>query len=156
WVVGRPGSVVVHSADNGSSWKMHKTGQPLPLNGVFFRNDKVGWAVGELGTILTTTDAGQTWTVQHRRGQRAAVLLIHARATATPLDTVAWLGARDGYLTAALRVTGPDTASASPLRAGDGPRFAAALRQTGGAAGEMLWQFPVPGHLAHAERDDIV
>ena len=41
---------------------------PLPqgntLNGVKFISSTVGWAVGEFGTILYTTDGGTTWTTQ--------------------------------------------------------------------------------------------
>ena len=55
-----------------------------------------------------------------------------------------------------MRVTAPDAASASPDRAAEGPRFSAAVRQAGGAAGELLWQFPVPSHLTQARREELV
>ena len=35
-------------------------------------------------------------------------------------------------------------------------RYSTAVRQAGGAAAEMLWQFPVASHLAHANRDDFM
>src|SRR5581483_2711196 len=35
WVVGRPGSALLHSRDRGASWEVQITGQPLPLNGVY-------------------------------------------------------------------------------------------------------------------------
>ena len=72
WVVGRPGSAALHSADRGQSWSVVRTGQPLPLDGIFFTDDQHGWAVGEFGTITATADGGKTWQVQHRGGQRAA------------------------------------------------------------------------------------
>ena len=128
----------------------------MPLNGVFFRDDKHGWAVGELGTILATGDGGQNWTVQHRGGERAAVLMIHARATGTPVDTAAWLGLRNGYLTACLRVTGPEPATVAPGRVGDAAAYAAVLRQAGGTAGEMLWQFPLPAHIVRGQQDELI
>src|SRR5262245_47722942 len=84
WVVGRPGSVALHSKDPGQSWQVVRTGQPLPLNGLFFTDEQHGWGVGEFGTITATTDGGKTWQVQHRGGQRAAVLLLHARAGCLP------------------------------------------------------------------------
>src|SRR4029079_11752856 len=49
-----------------------------------------------------------------------------------------------------------DAATAKPTHACDPARYASVLRQAGGAAGEMLWQFPVPGHIARGERDDLV
>jgi photosystem II stability/assembly factor-like uncharacterized protein len=156
WVVGRPGSVVLHSADKGETWHILKTDQPLPLNGVFFANDQRGWAVGEFGSILSTRDGGKSWRVQHRGGQRAAVLFVHARPTGLPADTVAQLGGEEGYLTTGLRVLAPDPVSAAPERASEGQRFTAALRKAGGAAGEMLWQFPVPQHLLRADKTELI
>jgi photosystem II stability/assembly factor-like uncharacterized protein len=156
WVVGRPGSVVLHSPDQGARWELQRTGQPLPLNGVFFLDEKHGWAVGELGTIVATADGGKTWQACHRGGARAAALFVHARSTGVPLDTVALLGAQDGYLSAVLRVTAPDSNSAAPARSIEAPRLGAAVRQAGGAAAEMLWQFPVPSHLAHIDRRELI
>src|SRR4051812_9265878 len=63
-------------------------GQTLPLNAVYFLDARHGWAVGELGTILGTTDGGKTWKVQHRGGQRSAVLFI-PRAKDAPLELAA-------------------------------------------------------------------
>ncbi len=156
WVAGRPGSVLLHSPDLGENWEVVRTGQPLPLNGIFFLDEKRGWAVGELGTILATTDGGKTWQAQRRGGQRAAVLFVHARSTGMPLDTVSVLGAQQGYLAATLRVTAPDPATAAPARAGEGQRLAIAWRQAGGASAEMLWQFPVSSHLSQAERSEVI
>src|SRR5205823_1119701 len=92
WAVGRPGSTVLHSADGGQSWELQATKQPLPLNGVFFVDEKNGWAVGELGTILHTADGGKNWSAQARGGRRAALLLLNAVSLGTPLDAVALLG----------------------------------------------------------------
>jgi photosystem II stability/assembly factor-like uncharacterized protein len=156
WVVGRPGSVVLHSADDGAHWKVQHTGQPLPLDGVYFADEEHGWAVGELGSILATADGGKTWKLQRRGGQRAAALFVNARAAGAPLDAVALVGGQDGYLTASLRVTTADPACAAPGRASDGIRFASAVRQAGGAAAETLWQFPVPSYLAHSGRDELL
>jgi photosystem II stability/assembly factor-like uncharacterized protein len=163
WAVGRPGSVVFHSADHGATWEMLKTGQPLPLHAVHFLNENRGWAVGEMGTILGTIDGGKTWKVQHQGGMRSAVLFVHTSAKGVPLDTVAALGGNDGYLAAAIGITCPDPATlarhydtdaeriaaamkaADPLRTTDPMRVAAAMRLAGGAAGEVMWQFPIAG-----------
>src|SRR5262249_18332074 len=130
--------------------------QALPLHGVFFHDEKTGWAVGELGTVLATTDGGKTWKATKRGGQRAALLFAHARAADAPLDAVALLGAGDGYLTAGLAVTAADGATAAPARAADPALFAETFRQAGGAGAEALWQFPVGSHLAGAGRERLL
>lgn len=163
WAVGRPGSVVFHSSDYGTTWEIVKTGQPLPLHAIWFLDDKRGWAAGELGTILATVDGGKTWSVQRQGGMRSAILFVHAHAKSVPLDAVAALGGEEGYLAAALSVTCADPATlakkydsdaeriaaamkaADPLRATDSERLALAMRMSGGAGGEVMWQFPVAG-----------
>jgi photosystem II stability/assembly factor-like uncharacterized protein len=156
WVAGRPGSAILHSNDAGLTWKTFKTEQPLPLNGLFFLDERRGWAVGELGSILHTEDGGATWQVQKGGGQRAAVLFVQARATGLPAETVARLGEQDGYLAAGVCVAGPDPKSAPPREAAAEARFAACLRLAGGAAGEVLWQFPLPQHLAGTDKQGVL
>src|SRR5439155_17907181 len=133
WVVGRPGSAILYSPDQGSSWTVLPTGQVLPLNGVFFVNARRGWAVGEFGSILSTSDGGKSWRVQQRGGQRAAILFIHARPAGLPVDTVSILGAQDSYLAAAVHVLAADSATANLASASEPKRFVAAARLAGGA-----------------------
>jgi photosystem II stability/assembly factor-like uncharacterized protein len=156
WVVGRPGSVVLHSDDSGQTWRLQKTGCALPLHGVHFFNDQRGWAVGELGTILGTIDGGGTWQIQRQGGQRAAILVVQARGQDLPIDSLARLGASEGYMTHALRVVAPDPASAAPHRAVERWRYAAAARLAGAVSGETLWAFSLPQHLGAASRDQVV
>jgi photosystem II stability/assembly factor-like uncharacterized protein len=184
WVVGRPGSVVLHSADQGITWSLQRTGQALPLNGVFFFDERRGCAVGEGGVILGTDDCGKTWSVQRRGGERAALLFVHARAGELPLECLARLGAEEGYLATGLLVTSPDpnrelkeqlrrareegkidqaeferqteSLAAAGGQATQGLRFAAAVRRAGGTTAEMLWHFPLPAHLAQADKQALV
>ena len=156
WAVGRPGSAALHSPDGGKTWQIVRTGQTMPLHGVFFRDEKKGWAVGELGVVLATTDGGKTWQAQRRGGQHAAVLSVHTQPAGIPLDTASVLGAADGYLTAVMCITAPEPASASLKRVGEASRTAAAYRLAGGAITETLWQFPVGSHLASADRDKLL
>lgn len=144
WVAGRPGSFVLHSADYGKTWQVNRTGQNLPLHDIHFLDMNVGWAVGDLGTILCTTDGGTTWKIQRRGGERAAALMVHASTESLPLDTIAQIGGDGGYLVTAIRAIAADPASAPMSRAADLERWSHAVRQAGGAAGECLWQFPLP------------
>ena len=133
WVAGRPGSVILHSSNHGGTWKVFPTGQNLPLNGLFFFDEKRGWAVGEYGTILATEDGGKKWTVQQRGGQRAAVLFVNARSSDCPLDTVALLGVEEGHLTTAVRMTAADA-----LRGPGAGQRSAAVQRRGASGGR--WQ----------------
>ena len=163
WVVGRPGTFVLHSPDLGRSWELQKTGQPLPLHAIHFLNETTGWAAGEMGTLLTTRDGGKSWKVVKQDAQRAAVLFVHAASSSIPLDAIASLGEDEGYLTAALRFTAApapqaparlaedDRANRRVEPTGSHPRLAldpekitAAMRLVGGGTGESLWQFPLP------------
>ena len=100
WVAGSPGTRVFHSADGGHSWQPLATGQNAPLRAITFVDDEHGFAAGDLGTILATSDGGRTWQVQRRGGERAAMLLALAGETDVPLELVGKLGAEEGYLTA--------------------------------------------------------
>jgi photosystem II stability/assembly factor-like uncharacterized protein len=156
WIAGRPGSRILHSADWGKHWDLRITGQALPLNSLFFIDEQRGWAVGDFGVALTTVDGGKTWRIQRRGGERAAVLFVHARPNALPVDTIALLGAQEGYLTVGMRMNAVDPASAALQKATEGQRLAAAVRAAGGVCGEMLWHFPIPQHLARSEQRDLL
>lgn len=163
WAVGRPGSVVFHSADEGQTWEIQKTGQPLPLHSIEFADEKHGWAAGDMGTILATQDGGKSWTVQRQGGMRTAALFVHAFGKNVPLDAVAALGGDEGYYVATLGILSADPLSltrrydsdaeriaatmktADPRRTTDGERMNSTMRLTGGVAGEQLWQFPMAG-----------
>src|SRR5262245_46869129 len=89
WVVGRPGSVVLHSGDYGHTWELCRTGQNLTLHAVHFGDARNGCAVGELGTILITSDGGKTWkSPQREHPERAAILFAHAGPSTLPLDAL--------------------------------------------------------------------
>lgn len=156
WVAGRPGSVMLHSPDRGRKWEVVPTSQLLPLNGIFFSDEQHGWAVGELGSVLATSDGGKNWIVKRRGGQRAAVLFVHSQAGDVPLDTIASLGGQDGYLVCAVRAHAADPSSSAPQCAADPQRWSAAINQAAGAAGETLWQFPLPQHLARADKKTLL
>lgn len=156
WIAGRPGSVILHSSDGGTTWSLQKTGQPLPLHGVFFFDEKLGFAVGDAGTIVQSTDGGKSWKVQHQGGKRAAATCIHWTNQTTPVDTLTHLGLTEGYLTTSLRVTSPDPATVTWNRNQDERRYATAVRLAGGLVGETLWHFPTPQHLERCDKKAVL
>ncbi len=156
WIAGRPGSVVLHSSDGGTNWDLLKTHQPFPLHSIFFFDEQLGWAVGDAGTILTSKDGGKTWSVQHQAPQRAAAMTIHSLNKNAPVDTLALLGAAEGYLAASLRITAPDPAVVAWGRELDERRYSASMRQAGALTGETLWHFPMPQHLEGSDKKTIL
>lgn len=138
WIAGRPGSFVLHSGDYGQTWELFHTGQSLPLYSLFFHDAKIGWAVGELGTILGTIDGGKTWTALRRGGMRAAALFVHSRPEKSPLDLIALLGGEDNYRVVALCTLAADPVNASFEHASDAHRWSEIVRRLGGVSGEML------------------
>lgn len=160
WIVGRPGSFVLHAKDadniNNAHWELQHTNQPMPLNAVHFANENIGWAAGDLGTIVRTTDGGKTWSTLRQAGKRAAALFVHADAHAVPLDILALLGADSGNYVAALRTCAADASTAAPHQASADRRLSAAVRQAGGVAGETLWQFPLPQYLRDVSKKTVI
>lgn len=63
--------LVVYSDDGGRAWTQARTPVQVSLTALRFVDDRSGWAVGHLGAILRTDDAGARWTLQ-LDGVRAA------------------------------------------------------------------------------------
>ncbi len=61
WICGH--AALLRTADGGAHWIPADVG-PLDLRALAFVDARNGWAVGDQGTILHTTDAGLTWTAQ--------------------------------------------------------------------------------------------
>ncbi len=134
WIAGAPGTRVFHSADGGESWQAAATPIRTPIRGLEFVDERRGWAIGELGTILATTDGGVTWTPQRRGGEGAAIWLATPATTMPPLELVAHAGAADG-----LFVASDNLLSGSSL--GEQRSLAEALVECGATSSTQAWQF---------------
>ncbi|HEV3342100.1 MAG TPA: YCF48-related protein [Pirellulales bacterium] len=144
WIAGSPGTKVLYSDDGGRSWQAFATGQNLPLHSLAFVDNLHGWAVGALGTILTTTDGGQTWQRQHAGGTRAALLAVVSRPEDVSLELLARLSAGEGYLGAVeILVRGDDPEGGASSRT-ETERTRAAVIGAGGSATHAAWAFPLP------------
>jgi photosystem II stability/assembly factor-like uncharacterized protein len=52
----------LNSTDGGVSWNRQGEGLSSEnLNSIFFLNREKGWAVGDNGTVLMTSDGGNVW-----------------------------------------------------------------------------------------------
>ncbi|MBN1464447.1 T9SS type A sorting domain-containing protein, partial [candidate division KSB1 bacterium] len=54
-------SEALFTKDKGNTWHEMTTGTRVPLNAVCFLNESTGYAVGYEGTIIKTTDGGNSW-----------------------------------------------------------------------------------------------
>lgn len=61
-IVGEKG-LIINTQTAGLSWNAPLTGTTVPLKGVWFFNDQIGFAVGPNRTLLRTTDCGDSWSV---------------------------------------------------------------------------------------------
>ena len=59
--------LIYATTNGGTNWKAQSlpTGYTAPLNAVAFANSSDGWAVGEGGEVLCTTNGGAAWTGQY-------------------------------------------------------------------------------------------
>lgn len=154
WIAGDPGSVIWFSPDSGKSWKRQFTQQTLPLAAIHFSNDEAGWAVGALGTILQTTDGGETWLSVRGADRRVAYMatLSHVDRVSIPLvTTVSGEAGYRGLISVVPRYdVGNLTADAREMDL----KLAEATTLAGGSAAVIGWRLPVdiPGLEQNPER----
>ncbi|MHB8867063.1 MAG: YCF48-related protein, partial [Pirellulaceae bacterium] len=143
WAAGAPGSCVLHSGDNGQTWELLRTGQNVPLRAMTFVDPQRGWAVGALGTILSTRDGGKTWRRLRSGGARAALLGLFSEPKCVPWELFAWESGNEGYLGVAEVFNRRDVEvrAADDAPAEDG--VTAAISAVGGCASDQAWQFPL-------------
>ena len=77
--VGERGRIVV-SDDNGTTWHQVETPTSVTLTKVSFVSPQEGWAVGDMGIVLHSTDGGLTWAKQFDGNQAVTVALADAEA----------------------------------------------------------------------------
>ncbi|MGB6043727.1 MAG: YCF48-related protein [Pirellulales bacterium] len=138
WIAGSPGSVIFHSPDAGTSWRPTSTGQNLPLHDLHFVDDRNGWAVGALGTILATRDGGRSWQSQRAGGRRAAWLAILPHDDDVPLAMIAQLSASKGFIGAVSLIGSEATGNEKPATAFRDERIREAIIASGASAVDRL------------------
>ena len=143
WVAGSPGSRILHSPDAGHTWLLQSTGQALPIRAISFVDDACGWAVGDLGTILATSDGGQTWNRQRAGGARTALLGIFGDPQDVPLELFARCSGNEGYLGQVEIIGRRDIETPSRTETAWDDRFHEAMLGVGACGAEAAWQFPL-------------
>ena len=143
WIAGMPGSCVLHSADGGQTWELFRTEQYLPIRSIEFVDAERGWAVGALGTILSTRDGGRSWRRQRCGGTRLALLGLFGEPEAVPMELFALESGDEGYLGYA-EFFGRRDVEVPP--SGDAvleDRCHGALSAVGASGADCEWRFPL-------------
>lgn len=141
WIAGRPGGVIWHSADSGSTWQQQLTGESIPIHALHFSNADQGCAVGALGLILKTTDGGQTWRAIRGGSRRAALLSIHAGPDRVPFGMLAKYAGDQGYRTATMVL--PHHESGRETRLRDERCLSESVISSGGSSGQAGWRLAI-------------
>ncbi len=152
WIAGAPGSVVWHSPDGGGHWVPFPTGVSLPVRSLHFIDPQSGWAVGDLGVILRTTDGGRSWRANSAGQRRVAMLAVVPRVGRIPFGVLARYSGEHGYRSAVRVTVRPDIGSTVPAEIDSESRLTEAIADALGNAGAFAWQLPIrtPG----AEHDE--
>ncbi len=143
WIAGTPGSRVLHSAVAGRTWSVHPTGQTLPIRSLMFVDERHGWAVGDLGVILSTDNGGQTWQRQRGGGARTAFVGFYGRAAEIPLELIARLSADEGYLGTVEILNRQDVEARAAGELDPQLQAHEASVQAGASAAAAAWRFPL-------------
>ncbi|MBQ6618938.1 MAG: hypothetical protein IJH68_02170 [Thermoguttaceae bacterium] len=141
-LAGNPGSRVVVSDDGGENWRRFDTGVSVPIRILFFVDPLHGWGGGDLGTIIATSDGGQTWQVQHEGGRRLAFLALLAEPEAFRPELFIQPSGQEGYLGGTALVFRPEESSQNEISKPS--RLKAALLDSLGSAAAEPGRFSVP------------
>jgi photosystem II stability/assembly factor-like uncharacterized protein len=66
---------VLHSNDAGATWTQVKVPASANLTAIYFADEKHGWAVGHVETIVRTRDGGDSWELVHLEPENPQPLL---------------------------------------------------------------------------------
>ena len=98
WAAGKPGSCLVSIARKTLNVAFHKTPVSAPIHKITFVDAKTGFAVGDLGVILSTVDGGRSWEVRRGKHKRLDILNICNTDADIPLNLLAELACENNLL----------------------------------------------------------
>lgn len=150
WCAGKPGTMIYHSTDGGANWDARPTGQRLPIRDLHFVDANNGWAVGEQGIILRSTDGGNRWNIQRQPATGAAVLAIYPDTNSIDYETLTYLAAQHGFRTKVI-VAGSSKKGASLRSLG----WRQAVSETGASIPEQYWGFPLPSRRSEVSAEEV-
>ncbi|MCY1274620.1 Ycf48-like protein [compost metagenome] len=78
--------VIALSDDDGRHWRNARVPVDVNLTAVAFADERQGWAIGHMGVVLHSADAGESWQKQLDGMSASEILLAQARRQAESLD----------------------------------------------------------------------
>jgi len=125
WVAGSFPPDILMTTDGGVTWveqSISVSSSDYTLLGLSFADTQNGWAVGALGTVIHTSNGGQTWAIQDAGvpldpgGVPAGIYAVQAIS-----PSIAWIGGTGGFVS---RTTdGGSTWTAEHTPSGTTPQF---------------------------------
>ena len=85
-IAGFPGSTITTLDMKSNQLSTSPTPVRTKLNRLFFSDNQTGWAVGDFGVVLKTTDGGKTWNRQRGNTRNLAMLIVSPRANQVPVE----------------------------------------------------------------------
>jgi photosystem II stability/assembly factor-like uncharacterized protein len=104
WFAGSPGSHVFCYDSSTGVLSASQTGTTAGLNRLVFNGRKLGWACGQFGTILTTTDEGETWQIRRGGNSQMALLFLNWDDSLPAVEAMARYGADEGLRAISCRI----------------------------------------------------
>ena len=98
WAAGKPGSCLVSIDRKTLNVAFHKTPVTTPIHKITFVDANTGFAVGDLGVILSTVDGGKTWEVRRGKHKRLDILNICKTDAHIPFNLLADLACENNLL----------------------------------------------------------
>lgn len=153
WIAGEPGSVIWNSQDGGQNWERQLTRNSLPIRALSFPSDEIGFATGALGTILRTTDGGETWMPVRGGNRRLAYWVAPSLPSRMSLPLIGSMSGEQGYRGLVSLIPRFDLGNRGEWREIDLSLSEATL-MAGGAGLSMGWRLPVdmPGLELNSQR----
>ena len=116
FVAGNPGTHVFSIETKTGGIQAHRTPISAPIKKISFASPTRGWAVGSLGNILSTENAGATWSLQRSGAERIGALMVAVQPEQLPLEMMARFSSEENILSSAFclsRASGLDARSAT-------------------------------------------
>ncbi len=101
WIAGKPGNVIWHSADNGTTWKVQTIPSMTAISHLAGNAGERLVATGPFARILGTRNSGRGWWLENSSGERTGLLNIVSTETTAAWDALAmtsWQYARHASL----------------------------------------------------------